>query len=272
MSSHMKPNRSWPGVPKRYMTSSSSTVMRPKSIATVVVLSWTFDVSSMPTDSVVIAASVVSGVISETEPTNVVLPTPKPPATTNFTEVMRRTGALEASYTIDHPRQHGQLNVNRIVVVDDQPVLGNQITDEHARNPERELELGRHLGDRVRGSTQLQDASGFEGSLPRIGTRLHQRLDAQRIGRARTSAGHHKRTYEITHDYFPASARPSPLTRARTPSARPRGPVSAPSRPARRADRSGSRRSRCRSRGSPGHRGRCRPKRTTRTGNRPGGR
>jgi hypothetical protein len=36
----------------------------------------------------VITASVVSGVISDTEPTNVVLPTPNPPATTIFTDVM----------------------------------------------------------------------------------------------------------------------------------------------------------------------------------------
>ena len=36
--------------------------------------------SSMPIDFDVMAASVVSGVISEIEPTNVVLPTAKPPA------------------------------------------------------------------------------------------------------------------------------------------------------------------------------------------------
>ncbi|WP_233576638.1 hypothetical protein [Saccharopolyspora rhizosphaerae] len=33
-------------------------------------------------------ASVVSGTISDTEPTNVVLPAPKPPATTIFAEVV----------------------------------------------------------------------------------------------------------------------------------------------------------------------------------------
>ena len=36
----------------------------------------------------VISASVVSGVISETAPTKVVLPTPKPPATTILTDVI----------------------------------------------------------------------------------------------------------------------------------------------------------------------------------------
>src|SRR5262245_52813415 len=223
MSSHMKPNRSWPGVPNRYITSSSSTVMRPKSMATVVVVLFcTFDVSSIPTDSVVIAASVVSGVISDTDPTNVVLPTPKPPATTNFTEVMRRIGALETSDTVDHPRQHGQFNVDRVVVVYDEPVRGNQITDEYARDAERELEFRGHFGDRVRGSAELQDASGFERCVPRVGTGLHQRLDAQRVSRARTSAGHHERTYEIAHGYLPEWR---PVTRARTLSTRPRAPA-----------------------------------------------
>src|SRR5919198_626796 len=66
----------------------SSTVIRPKSIATVVVvLPRTPDRSSIPSDSAVITASVVSGVISETEPTNVVLPTPKPPAITILTGI-----------------------------------------------------------------------------------------------------------------------------------------------------------------------------------------
>src|SRR6478735_8815548 len=41
--------------------------------------------SSTPSDTFVIAASVVSGSISEIDPTNVVLPTAKPPATTILT-------------------------------------------------------------------------------------------------------------------------------------------------------------------------------------------
>lgn len=44
--------------------------------------------SSTPTLASVITASVVSGMISETEPTKVVLPTPKPPATTILVEVL----------------------------------------------------------------------------------------------------------------------------------------------------------------------------------------
>lgn len=53
----------------------------------VVVLSGTADRSSTSALAAVITASVVSGMISETEPTNVVLPTPKPPPTTILTEV-----------------------------------------------------------------------------------------------------------------------------------------------------------------------------------------
>src|SRR5262245_49181846 len=134
------------------MTSSSSTVMRPKSIATVVVvLLATCDRSSMPSDSVVIAASVVSGVISDTAPTKVVFPTPKPPATTNFTDVMRRPAErLEASDTIDHPRQHGKFDVDRIALVHHQPVLGDQVAHEHARDAERDAQLRRNFCDRVR--------------------------------------------------------------------------------------------------------------------------
>ena len=82
----MKPNRSCPGVPNRYMTKVSSTVMRPKSMATVVVvLPWIWLVSSMPVEADVMAASVRNGSISEMAPTKVVLPTPKPPAMTNLT-------------------------------------------------------------------------------------------------------------------------------------------------------------------------------------------
>src|SRR6201997_2243323 len=63
--------------------------MRPKSMATVVVfLSGTCDRSSTSVLATVITASVVNGWISDTEPTKVVLPTPKPPATTIFTDVI----------------------------------------------------------------------------------------------------------------------------------------------------------------------------------------
>src|SRR4051812_34746895 len=63
-------------------------VTQPKSIATVVVvLVDAGPGSSRPNPTEVISASVVSGAISEMAPTAVVLPTPKPPATTIFTGI-----------------------------------------------------------------------------------------------------------------------------------------------------------------------------------------
>src|ERR1041385_9230176 len=100
----MNQKRSWPGVPKRYRIRSWSRVMRPKSMATVVVvLSPVWVRSSMPALADVMTASVRSGLISETAPTNVVLPTPKPPATTIFAEVVARAGPLELAKSTEHP-------------------------------------------------------------------------------------------------------------------------------------------------------------------------
>src|SRR5918994_604214 len=83
---------------------SSSRVMRPKSMATVVVvLSPVWVRSSMPAEAEVMMASVRRGLISETAPTNVVLPTPKPPATTIFAEVVERAAPLELPKSTEHP-------------------------------------------------------------------------------------------------------------------------------------------------------------------------
>ncbi|BCJ28208.1 hypothetical protein Asera_23160 [Actinocatenispora sera] len=68
-------------------------MIRPKSIATVVVLlPGTPARSSTDALAEVMIASVVSGVISETDPTSVVFPTPKPPAITILDEVTRPLG------------------------------------------------------------------------------------------------------------------------------------------------------------------------------------
>src|SRR3954471_19592626 len=109
-SSHMNQNRSWPGVPNRYSTRSEPRLMRPKSMATVVVvLVATLLVSSTPSLTLVMAASVVSGSISLIEPTKVVLPTAKPPATTILTGSGAAVGPYESASegleTIEHPFQ-----------------------------------------------------------------------------------------------------------------------------------------------------------------------
>src|SRR5690348_9390702 len=120
----MKPNRSWPGVPKRYSLSVGSMVMQPKSIATVVVVLPGVCVrSSTPAATSVIAASVVSGRISEIAPTAVVLPTPKPPAMTSLTGsggwpadggcsaavAECAPGVGDGTETIDNPSQYGDV-------------------------------------------------------------------------------------------------------------------------------------------------------------------
>ena len=63
-------------------------------MATVVVdLPGTAARSSTPSDSLVTSASVRSGTISDTDPTRVVLPTPKPPAMTIFVDAAFARGA-----------------------------------------------------------------------------------------------------------------------------------------------------------------------------------
>src|SRR4051812_3019839 len=94
-----------------------SIVMRPKSIATVVVVLPSTRVrSSVLWLSSVMPASVVSGVISLTAPTKVVLPTPNPPAITIFTGVGARSAdrplaarRLEVAESIQHPLQQREV-------------------------------------------------------------------------------------------------------------------------------------------------------------------
>ena len=94
-------------------------------------------------------ASVVRGVISDTEPTKVVLPTPKPPATTILTEVMARfprraRTALELAKSTEHPFE--QVKVRAAVrVIDlvhpDQP-LDRHVRDQDTRHPQGHSEYG----------------------------------------------------------------------------------------------------------------------------------
>src|ERR1700753_4247744 len=82
-------------------------LIRPKSMATVVeVLRSTPATSSTPTPAWVIVSSVVSGRISLTEPTSVVLPTPKPPTITTLTAMVAESGsrsALGGPSTVSEP-------------------------------------------------------------------------------------------------------------------------------------------------------------------------
>src|SRR2546423_3744969 len=203
----MNANRSWPGVPKMYIPSVSSTVMRPKSIATVVVtLARTCEASSTPADSVVIAASVVSGGISDTAETNVVLPTPNPPATTSFTDVTRRIveRRSEGPDTLDHPREYRELQLDGVAVGDFEAAGLDEITDEDHRDAERHPDLGRALGDRARFPTPVDGARVLEREMPRrVVDGLHHGLEAQRrVVGARAAAGEHERPHEVGRARF----------------------------------------------------------------------
>src|SRR3569833_2543745 len=95
-------------------------LLRPKSMATVVViLPGTCRLSSTPTPAEVMIASVVSGVISETDPTSVVFPTPNPPAMTIFADVTRpsagRSDMSEPAKSTQHSFQ--QFRAYRVCLV-----------------------------------------------------------------------------------------------------------------------------------------------------------
>src|SRR3954447_667720 len=148
-SSHMNQNLFWPGEPNRYRTSSSSIEMRPKSIATVVVVLFGVAVrSSTPTDADVMTASVRSGTISETAPTKVVLPAPNPPDTTIFVEREgRRSEPVKAT---EHPPH--ECRITFVAVCGgglqnlDEPEV-HHVGDDHPCDPEGDPELRRDLRD-----------------------------------------------------------------------------------------------------------------------------
>src|SRR5437868_7527305 len=133
--SHMNQNRSWPGVPNKYSRTPPENVSRPKSMATVVVdlLSTPFR-SSTPVEASVSRSSVRSGRISLTAPTNVVLPTPKPPATRILRVCWGMSSAscgtapkvLEAAEFIEHSHQYpgvGAVGLLGLPLLLDQAVL-----------------------------------------------------------------------------------------------------------------------------------------------------
>src|SRR5438067_7962685 len=110
-------------------------------MATVVVdLSGTYDRSSTSVLAEVMIASVVSGVISETDPTNVVLPAPKPPATTIFTDVIAASVSdpatdLELAKSTEHPFQQVEIwaALPMVRLMDPDQSFQRHICDEHAR-------------------------------------------------------------------------------------------------------------------------------------------
>src|SRR6266542_1277111 len=141
-----------------------STVMRPKSMATVVVvLPGTAEVSSTPTEASVIASSVVRGVISDTDPTKVVLPTPNPPATRTLRGMIsssdvagRRRYRSACAKPIQQPPQDrlARTAVLRCVPwqVRHQVAGIDEVADQYSCHTDlgQRLWLGAHLHDRQR--------------------------------------------------------------------------------------------------------------------------
>src|SRR6266568_659329 len=162
----------------------------------------------------VMTASVVNGTISETDPTSVVLPTPKPPATTIFAEVVafRPLGAgcgapreLEPPKTTEHPFQevHGRptSDDHPTGVDDDQPHAGH-VTDQYPNNTEWQPKMRRHLSNRPGVHAQLADRAVLRQQgffhIPTSVAGGHQRLDRQVVVRPGPAAGPRVRADERT--------------------------------------------------------------------------
>src|SRR3982751_4860595 len=190
-SSHMNQKRVWPGVPNRYRMRSRSMLIRPKSMATVVVIfPGTWRLSSTPTPAEVMMASVVSGVISETDPTRVVLPTPKPPAMTIFAEVTRpaagRCDMSEPAKSTQHPFQQFRayrvgLVVQRGGLVHRDQAIGGHVRDDHTCHTERQLHACGDLGKRLNSAAvaHRRDVLMLASTLPAAdpGSAAHGCLD-----------------------------------------------------------------------------------------------
>src|SRR4051812_22839169 len=115
----------------------------------VVVFVDTFDVSSTSLLTEVRAASVVSGSISEMLPTKVVLPTPKPPATTILTgigagpdvEAPSETAVSEGLEAIEDPFEKSEIGPasGRPGVQGDETLV-DQVAEDHPGHAEGKTE------------------------------------------------------------------------------------------------------------------------------------
>src|ERR1700722_1877414 len=158
-SSHMNQNRCWPGVPNRYTTRSSRTVMRPKSIATVVV-----DFCSTPARSStsrlgsLSVSSVRSGRISLIDATSVVLPAPKPPAMrilmASGDGLLSSSKPAEGICDILENSRVGQASPRRFAN-GDQAAFAH-VREQNPDNAKRQINIRRQVGDRYRVPAQLQ--------------------------------------------------------------------------------------------------------------------
>ena len=138
---------------------------------------------STPAEASVTIASVRSGMISETAPTNVVLPAPNPPAMTIFVDVVAPPSecASECFKATQRPsyefvaliagRTVGQRSMHPKVTGH------NQIADQDARDAHRQIQPGRDFGDRRALDAQLDDLVSHVVGWPLVSQRRLQRLN-----------------------------------------------------------------------------------------------
>src|ERR1700759_4618602 len=177
--------------------------MRPKSIATVVVfLSGTCDRSSTSVEATVMTASVVSGGISDTEPTKVVLPTPKPPATTILTEVIADASpppwgraTLDLTESTKHPFEQVKVGTafGVVTLVNAHEPVRAHVRDQDPGHAERHPEHRGDLGDGSPVNAELQDRLAFRGQHGQVTGLVHggahQGLKRELVPGLRPAAG-----------------------------------------------------------------------------------
>src|SRR5712675_423086 len=168
--------------------------MRPKSIATVVVV---FSVvarrSSTPRLATVIGASVVSGSISDTAPTRVVLPTPNPPATNSFNAPGR--GSSKGSEGINHRLQYVPVRSDRVGKGDrgsgDDGAPPEQVGQQDLDHGDGQVQMRGDLRHRGRTPARAQDARVLGSDVLQRPAGRRDERDQMKLGRrARPAASH----------------------------------------------------------------------------------
>src|ERR1700749_3276180 len=149
---------------------------------------------STPVEASVSIASVRRGMISETAPTNVVLPAPNPPAMTIFVEAwfsesecFKATQGPSYQFVALIPRRTlGQRPVHPKVT------RQHQIAHQDARDAQRQIQPGRDFRDRRAADAQSDDLASRivwwppvdESGLQRLNRRYHRKVDVG-VGPAR---------------------------------------------------------------------------------------
>src|SRR5580698_2694724 len=178
----MNQNRSWPGTPNRYSTRRSLIVMRPKSIATVVVvLPVTPRRSSRPAPALDRRSSVSSGRTSLIALTSVVFPAPKPPAMRILCAASNWASAASlAPPAPSVPSERAEpieYLLNHVVArqLDGGPVphhphrlLEDQVGEQHADHAYRQCRVGGDVGHRHRPLAQAEDLAVLRGLPDRV--------------------------------------------------------------------------------------------------------